>query len=56
MAALGITPAPRKIERIVCSPLSERRESGGILAASIGAKIETERDLSEIDLGDWEGR
>ena len=55
IAALGSLLLPHNIERIVCSPLSRCQESGEILAASLGATIETEQKFSEIHLGDWEG-
>ena len=55
IAALRSLLLPHNIERIVCSPLSRCQESGEILAASLGAAIETEQKFSEIHLGDWEG-
>lgn len=45
----------RSFEKIICSPLSRCLESGEILSANLGIKVETEEGLSEIDLGDWEG-
>ena len=55
ISALGALLGPRKIERIICSPLSRCQESGEILAASLHGVIETEQMFAEIDLGDWEG-
>lgn len=54
ITALGKVLEPHNIKRIVCSPLSRCLESGEILAASFATTIETEHNLSEIDLGDWE--
>ncbi|TKB12360.1 histidine phosphatase family protein [Desulforhopalus sp. IMCC35007] len=43
------------VENIVCSPLLRCQESGQIIAGASGLSIETEDNLSEINLGVWEG-
>lgn len=43
------------LDRLICSPLSRCQESGEILSSTLGTTIETEGEISEIDLGDWEG-
>lgn len=42
-------------DQLTCSPLSRCQESGEILGRTLGTAIETEKDISEINLGDWEG-
>ena len=55
ITTLGQCLSTRGIEKIICSPLSRCQESGRILSSFLGPSIETEADLAEINLGDWEG-
>jgi probable phosphoglycerate mutase len=55
IAVLGQYLSTCRIEKIVCSPLSRCQESGQILSRYLGLSIETQHNLSEINLGDWEG-
>lgn len=55
IGSLGQVLAGHSFDRLICSPLSRCQESGNILGEAIGSTIETENELSEIDLGVWEG-
>lgn len=56
--ALGETFAGRRIKKIYTSPLKRCRESAAILRDAIDGSIPIEvvDGLSEIDMGDWDGR
>jgi len=43
------------IDLVVSSPLSRCRETASIVAAAVGAPVEYDDDLREIDFGVWEG-
>jgi probable phosphoglycerate mutase len=43
------------IDLIVSSPLSRSRETAGVIAAAVGAPVEYDEDLREVDFGAWEG-
>jgi len=47
--------ADRSIDRIVSSSLTRCRQSGLILQDRLGVEMEINPELSEINLGDWEG-
>jgi len=55
ITSLGKVLAGHSFDRLICSPLSRCQESGEILSRTLGTTIETENDISEIDLGAWEG-
>lgn len=55
ITSLGKVLAGHSFDRLVCSPLSRCQKSGKILSRTLGTIIETENEISEIDLGDWEG-
>ena len=44
-----------KLKKIICSPLLRCRQSSDIIEGTRGCGVEVVPDLSEIDLGDWEG-
>ena len=43
------------IDLIVSSPLSRSRETASVIAAVVGAPVEYDEDLREVDFGAWEG-
>ena len=55
ITSIGKVLAGNSFDRLICSPLSRCQESGEILSRTLGTTVETENDISEIDLGDWEG-
>lgn len=42
-------------DRVVSSPLTRARELAEVLAASLGAELDMEPRLMEMDFGSWEG-
>lgn len=55
ITSLGRVLAGRSFDRLICSPLSRCQESGEILGRTLGTTIETENEIAEIDLGNWDG-
>lgn len=47
--------AAHTIDRLVCSPLTRCRQSGNILTATIKRRPEILPELTELNLGSWEG-
>jgi len=42
--------------RVVSSPLERARATAAPIAAALGAEVEIEEDLIELDYGEWDGR
>jgi len=42
--------------RVISSPLARAQQTAEILASALGCAIEVDRTLTELDLGEWEGR
>ena len=55
VALLGTYLSTCGIENIVCSPLLRCQESGLIIGGASTLSVETKDNLSEINLGGWEG-
>ena len=43
-------------ERLICSPLSRAKTTAQILGATLSLDIEVDDRLTELDLGEWEGK
>jgi broad specificity phosphatase PhoE len=43
------------VDRIISSPLSRALETAQIIADRVGASVESDARLTELDYGDWEG-
>ncbi len=55
-AALAIRAAGfGEVAGVVSSPLRRARQTAEAIAAGIGATVETNDDLAEVDFGAWEG-
>jgi len=54
-AAAGRIAALPKIAGVYASPLERARETGVAIARARGLALRIERDLSEIDIGEWTG-
>jgi broad specificity phosphatase PhoE/GNAT superfamily N-acetyltransferase len=54
-SALGVRLAARNVAAVYASPLVRARETGEILAASLGCDLATRDELREIGLGQTEG-
>ena len=44
-----------KVDRLIASPLARAIETAEILAPAVGATVETDARLTELDYGAWEG-
>ena len=44
-----------KVDRLIASPLARAVETAEILAPAVGATVETDARLTELDYGGWEG-
>ena len=44
-----------QVTRVLASPMTRTQETGGAIGRRIGAHVETEERVREIDFGDWEG-
>jgi broad specificity phosphatase PhoE len=45
----------RRPTRCYCSPLARTQQTARIISESIGLSVTTDRDLREINFGEWEG-
>ena len=43
------------IERLLCSPLGRARQTASVAAEALGLPVEVDAELTESDLGRWEG-
>mgnify|MGYP006421379467 FL=1 len=48
--------APCKLQRLICSPLARAKTTAQILGATLSLDIEVDARLTELDLGEWEGK
>ncbi|WP_159451402.1 histidine phosphatase family protein [Demequina sp. NBRC 110054] len=44
-----------KVDRVLASPMTRTQETGGAIGRRVGAHVEVEPRLKEVDFGDWEG-
>ena len=48
--------APCKPRRLICSPLLRAKTTAQILGATLSLDVEVDARLTELDLGEWEGK
>lgn len=51
--ALGGRLAGERLEAVVASPILRAQETAEAIARACGLAVETDEDLSEMDMGDW---
>ncbi|WP_062202003.1 histidine phosphatase family protein [Demequina salsinemoris] len=44
-----------KVDRVIASPMTRTQETGGAIGRRLGAHVETDARLKEVDFGEWEG-
>ena len=44
------------VERLLCSPLGRARQTARVVSEALGLPVEVDAELTESDLGRWEGR
>ena len=54
--ALAQTLRGRRVDRMVSSPMKRALETAETIASALGLRVEIDRDLREIDFGEWEGK
>ena len=55
-AAKRIADLGRKVTAVYASPLERTRETAAPIAKALGLKVQRNKGLIELDVGDWTGR